>query len=98
MGKAGRKTKRRKPYTRTYCLSRCSALCNQANLCVGAGHEGEYFHGSIEYLRIARCTLAEARTTIEELYDWQFDGPFLRDFRGQEVSGARRDVWAFEGK
>ena len=74
-----------------------ASLCNRADLCVGAGREGRHFHGAIEYLRIARCTLAEARTTIEELYDWQFDGPFLRDFRGRKMAGARRDAGAFEG-
>ena len=48
-------------------------------------------------MRIALGTLADARTTIEELYAWQFDGPFLRDFTGREPTGARRDAGAIEG-
>ena len=34
-------------------------------------------------MRLARGTLADAKTTIEELHAWQFDGPALRDFTGQ---------------
>ena len=34
-------------------------------------------------MRIARGTLADSKTTIEELYAWEFDGPFLYDFTGQ---------------
>ena len=58
----------------------------------GAGH----FRGSIDYLRLSKGTLEDAETTIEELYDWQFDGPFLRDFFGNKPTGARRDVGAIE--
>jgi hypothetical protein len=39
---------------------------------------------------------AVARTTIEELYAWQFDGPFLRDFTGRKPVGERRDAGAIE--
>jgi hypothetical protein len=38
----------------------------------------------IEFLRIARGTLAEAKTTVEELYAWEFGGPFLEDFTGRK--------------
>jgi hypothetical protein len=27
--------------------------------------------------------LADAKTTIDELYDWEFNGPFLEDFTGR---------------
>ncbi len=47
-------------------------------------------------MRIALGTLADAHTTIDELYAWQFDGPFLRDFAGRKPSGARRDGGAIE--
>ena len=67
------------------------SLSNGADLVAGAG-----FAGSFEYLRIARSSLAASRTTIEELYDWEFDGPHLRDFAGHAASGARRDAGAFE--
>ncbi|MBN8526921.1 MAG: LamG domain-containing protein, partial [Planctomycetes bacterium] len=70
-----------------------AGLANTADLVVGQG-----FAGSFEYLRIARATLADSRTTIEELYDWQFDGPFLRDFAGAVVRGARRDAGAVEAR
>jgi concanavalin A-like lectin/glucanase superfamily protein len=58
--------------------------------------KAEYFHGSIDYLRLSKGTLEDAETTIEELYEWQFDGPFLRDFFGNKPTGARRDVGAVE--
>ena len=38
---------------------------------------------------LAQGTLAEADTTIEELYAWEFAGPQLRDFTGRESVGAR---------
>jgi hypothetical protein len=34
-------------------------------------------------MRIARGTLADSKTTIEELYEWEFNGPFLDDFMGR---------------
>lgn len=70
-----------------------ASLANPADLVVGQG-----FAGSFEYLRIARSTLADSRTSIEELYDWQFDGPFLRDFAGSAVRGTRRDAGAVEAR
>jgi hypothetical protein len=67
-----------------------ASLSNSADLIVGKG-----FAGCFEYLRIARATLADSRTSIEELYDWEFDGPFLRDFTGRTPSGKGRDAGAF---
>jgi hypothetical protein len=49
----------------------------------------------MEFLRIARATLAESKTSIDELYDWEFDGPFLRDFAGRTIS-AGRDAGALQ--
>ncbi len=40
-------------------------------------------------------TLADARTSIEELYAWEFNGPFLRDFAGRAPEG-KRDAGALE--
>ena len=54
------------------------ALSNPEALLIGKDLAME-----IEFLRIALGTLADAKTTIEELYAWQFDGPFLHDFRGK---------------
>ena len=39
----------------------------------------------------------DTKTTIDELYTWQFDGPFLRDFTGRKPVG-RRDAGAIEGR
>jgi len=57
---------------------------------------GEGFRGMLEFMRIARSSLAESRTSIEELWDWQTDGPFLRDFAGRAPAGKARDAGAFE--
>ena len=52
--------------------------------------------GAIDFLRICRGTLADASTTIEELYAWQFDGPSLRDFTGRKPADGKRDAGAIE--
>ena len=44
---------------------------------------------------IALGTLDDAKTTIEELYAWQFSGPFLEDFLGRRPNG-QRDAGAIE--
>ncbi|MCB1127506.1 MAG: hypothetical protein KDM81_13515, partial [Verrucomicrobiae bacterium] len=58
--------------------------------------KGRWFDGTIDFLRLAQGTLADADTTIEELYAWEFNGPFLRDFTGREAEGRRRDAGAIE--
>ena len=50
--------------------------------------------------RWTSCASAAARwpsrkTTIEELYAWEFNGPFLRDFCGNQPVG-KRDAGAIE--
>ena len=70
-------------------------ITNSAAFLVGKGPAGNYFAGEIEFLRVSRGTLADAATTIEELYDWQFGGPMLADFRSVPPSG-RRDAGALE--
>ena len=59
-------------------------LSNTADFIVGKG-----FTGVIDFLRICRSTLAESKTFIEELYAWEFNGPFLRDFTGKAPEGKR---------
>jgi hypothetical protein len=59
------------------------SLANDADLYVGGTPNGRYLHGAIDFLRIARGTLADSKTTIEELYAWEFNGPFLQDFTGR---------------
>ncbi len=70
-------------------------ITNSAQFLVGKGPAGGYFAGEFDYVRVARGTLADAATRIEELYDWQFSGPFLADFRGVPPAG-RRDAGALE--
>jgi hypothetical protein len=65
------------------------SLANDADVTVGGSPEGRCFDGAIDFLRIAQGTLADADTTIEELYAWEFDGPQLRDFTGRKPPGAR---------
>ncbi len=62
-----------------------ASLANPADFRVGEG-----LRGDLDFLRVARGTLVDAFTTIGELYDWQFNGPFLGDFTGRE----RRDAGA----
>jgi hypothetical protein len=50
---------------------------NNADLYVEGALHGNNFDGWIDFMRIARGTLAELKTTIEELCSWEFDGPFL---------------------
>ncbi|MBT7165538.1 MAG: hypothetical protein HN904_22365, partial [Victivallales bacterium] len=52
--------------------------------------------GQLDFLRVSRGTLADAETTIEELYEWEFNGPFLRDFSGRAPTGKGRDAGAIE--
>ena len=72
------------------------SLANDGDVHVGGTPDGRYFDGAIDFLRIAQGTLKDAATTIEELYAWEFDGPFLRDFAGRKPTGARRDAGAIE--
>lgn len=72
------------------------SLANESDLYVGGSPAGDYLSGAIDFLRIAHGTLADAHTTIEELYAWQFDGPALRDMRGAQPKGKGRDAGALE--
>jgi hypothetical protein len=60
-----------------------ASLANDADLYVGGAPNGHYLNGAIDFLRIARGTLADSKTTIEELCAWEFNGPFLDDFTGR---------------
>jgi len=72
------------------------SLANDGDVFVGGTPGGRHFDGTMDFLRLAHGTLADADTTIEELYAWEFDGPFLRDFAGRKPSGVRRDAGAIE--
>ncbi len=73
-----------------------ASLSNDADFLVGRTHEETgYFHGALDFLRVCQSTLAESRTTIEELYEWQTNGPVKYDFAGNAPIG-RRDAGALE--
>ncbi len=59
------------------------SLANHADLYVAGTPSGHDLNGVIDFLRIARGTLADSKTTIAELYAWEFNGPFLYDFLGR---------------
>ncbi|MFP4382302.1 MAG: LamG-like jellyroll fold domain-containing protein [Candidatus Sumerlaeia bacterium] len=60
-------------------LDEMVSLKNSSDLIVG-----QDFTGAIDFLRISRGTIEQARTSIAEIYHWQFiDGPFLEDFTGR---------------
>ncbi|MCS7254862.1 MAG: LamG-like jellyroll fold domain-containing protein [Armatimonadota bacterium] len=61
------------------------SISNTGDFIVGKSREVGYFKGLIDFLRISRGSLKDAETTIEEVYKWEFDGPFLRDFLERRV-------------
>jgi hypothetical protein len=83
-------------------MATTASLSNTADFVVGktqrgaAGQVERFFAGQLDFLRVSRGTLADAETTIEELYGWEFDGPALRDFAGRLPRGNGRDVGAVE--
>jgi hypothetical protein len=70
-------------------IAKDAALSNTADFIVGKG-----FAGALDFLRVCRSTLAESKTSIEELYAWEFDGPFLRDFANKAPADGKRDAGA----
>ncbi|MEI6168928.1 MAG: LamG-like jellyroll fold domain-containing protein [bacterium] len=63
------------------------SLANSADLHVGGTPSGRHLAVTLDFLRMARGTLADARTTIGELYAWQFAGPQFQDFCGTPRTG-----------
>lgn len=55
------------------------SLSNPADFVVGEG-----FTGEIDFLRVALSSLAESKTSFEELHAWQTDGPQYYDFSGND--------------
>ncbi|MFW6106622.1 MAG: LamG-like jellyroll fold domain-containing protein [bacterium] len=73
-----------------------ASLDCRADFLVGkASDDSDYLKGAVDFLRICQGTLADAGTTIEELYEWQTSGPFHHDFRGRKPKGTR-DAGAIE--
>ncbi|MFW6303715.1 MAG: LamG domain-containing protein, partial [Candidatus Sumerlaeota bacterium] len=74
------------------------SISNTSDLFVGKETGSDnMFKGAIDFLRVARSTLADSNTSIEELYAWEFDGPQLKDFTGAVPVG-KRDAGALELK
>jgi len=71
------------------------SINNDGDLFVCGTPNGKYLKGTVEFVRISLGTLKEAKTDIKELYAWQFDGPFLRDFTSSKPKG-KRDAGALE--
>ena len=76
-------------------IAKGSSLENGSDLYVGGTPSGLYFNGALDFLRVCLGTLADAKTDIDELYAWEFDGPFLKDFTGRYPKG-KRDAGALE--
>ena len=72
-----------------------ASIENDSDLFACGTPNGRCLKGTVEFMRISLGTLKDAKTDIEELYAWQFDGPFLRDFAGRKPNG-RRDAGAVE--
>jgi hypothetical protein len=71
------------------------SISNDSDLFVCGTSKGMYLKGTVEFMRISLGTLKDAKTDINELYVWQFDGPFLHDFTGRRPKG-ERDAGALE--
>jgi hypothetical protein len=71
------------------------SIDNDGGLFVCGTPNGKCLKGTLEFMRISLGTLENAKTDIKELYAWQFDGPFLRDFTGRKPEG-KRDAGALE--
>jgi len=72
-----------------------TSLTNSSDFLIGKNKDGNYFAGTVDFMRISKGALADAKTTIDELYKWEFNGPFLHDFAGNEPIG-KRDAGALE--
>jgi hypothetical protein len=70
-------------------------ISNSSDLFVGGSAAGRHLAGSIDFLRICQGTLADAQTSIGELYAWEFSGPQTKDFTGKSPVGPR-DAGALE--
>jgi len=73
-----------------------ASLSNGADFYVGGTPDGDCLAGTIDFARVSLGSLDDANTTIEELYDWQFSGPFLGDFLGEVPADGKRDAGAIE--
>ncbi len=73
-----------------------ASLRNDSDFFVGGAPGGSFLQADLDFMRVSLGTLEAARTSIEELYAWQTNGPQFRDFSGQEPTGEGRDAGAVE--
>ncbi|MFP4380032.1 MAG: LamG-like jellyroll fold domain-containing protein [Candidatus Sumerlaeia bacterium] len=76
-----------------------ASLDCKADFVVGkkSWEDAGYLKGAIDFMRVCHATLEDSKTSIEELYAWQYiNGPALFDMRGQKPMGERRDAGALE--
>lgn len=66
-------------------------VTNEADFTVGRVGT-DYYSGDMDYIRIAKSTLRDSETDIEELYNWQFDGPATRDIAGSKIDARASGV------
>ncbi len=62
-----------------------ASLSNAGDFLVGKDHQGNYAAMQLDFLRVCQGTLADAETSIDELYAWQTQGPFLRTLFGKQI-------------
>jgi hypothetical protein len=75
------------------------SLDNRADFLVGkASDDSMHFKGVVDFMRVCQGTLADAQTDIDELYEWQMNGPAKYDMTGKAPMGAGRDAGALELK
>ena len=79
-------------------ISANRSLQNSADFLVGKSNEDSYFKGEMDFLRVCRGSLEDAETSTDELYQWQFNGPFLGDFTEQKPADGQRDAGAIKFK
>jgi hypothetical protein len=70
-------------------------LDNAGDVLVGGGPGRSFFRGELAFLRLCLGTLADARTTIDELRAWEFAGPQFANFIGRVPAG-QRDAGALQ--
>ncbi|MFP4379967.1 MAG: LamG-like jellyroll fold domain-containing protein, partial [Candidatus Sumerlaeia bacterium] len=80
----------------TVSLASDVSIDNSADYVVGANSSlSNNLSGVLDFMRVSQGTLADAQTTIDEVYAWQTDGPWTKDYFGNDPVG-RRDAGAIE--
>jgi len=75
------------------------SLDNRADFLVGkASDDSKPFKGVVDFMRVCQGTLDDAQTDIDELYEWQMNGPVKYDMAGKAPMGEGRDAGALELK